>query len=756
MKVLSWIIAFVKKHLYTGLAAGIIAGGWGWYHLVKHNHLRFVIIVAALSLAVFIAIETGLYAYHWLVRRFSRHPFWQKEFQDFLPQFIFLLSLFFLIFFSKNELLSLGYAALLFPFIFWRVDRELQTHPNAGPWLSTHRHMFAMGYFVFWFQALCQYASYHYYILDADIKYFNIVVFRVVSMTGFWLIGFALASFIYQRLPRYWRYAGVTLWGSLFIFNIIFWVANISVLYFSGLYFSPVIWDHRGGGEGVAENNFVYLVIAVGIIALLSFIYVLVRLIKAQSKTPARYWSWYQSGLIAGGLFFLLGLSSFRTAPERVVLRTFMQRWQGTEQHVLLPVALQKKMQRFGLNYNPEASKPAHRETLFTSSTQKLLPSRLQTNHPNIVILLLESFSARMTGVYNPRFADLTPGFNTMAADPNTTVFHNYFNGSTPTITGTLSQLCSFLPPTGHNEIQNDRKLQAHHLLCFPELLKRQGGYKEVNYLTAVDKDFAHKDGIFTSAGVDKVYGTDELKDYISGAPLAWGYSDHQLFPAVTEFLAKSPEPSVTMLATVDTHPPFDLAKDTVPYGDGKQLVLNSFHTTDDAFLKFWQGFKASRFASNTIVIAVADHAIFPAALTTDLFAKEAKQLSYYDENFFLMYVPDTVLPKQVTTTASSIDVAPTLLHMLGINAPSSFEGYSIFADRQKYPNVVGMHELGLYINEAVGGRRKISYDVPGHLECAPITETSVSSTAPLTECELLQVYKWKREMFETGRWWEN
>jgi hypothetical protein len=121
----------------------------------------------------------------------------------------------------------------------------------------------------------------------------------------------------------------------------------------------------------------------------------------------------------------------------------------------------------------------------------------------------------------------------------------------------------------------------------------------------------------------------------------------------------------------------------------------------------------------------------------------------------FMMYVPDSVLPKEVTTYASGLDFAPSILHMLDINKPNSFDGHSIFDDQKKYSNLLGMHELGLYINEVVdkNGKRKVSYDVPDNLTCDE--NAVVSSTAPLTLCEFLHFYKWKRQMFEEGRLWD-
>ncbi len=756
MQLIKKVFLFFWARVYSLAAAFVIAGGWMWYHGNKHHLVRLVITTFCLAVGTFVAYQIGEWFYGFLVRHFRRHPFWQKDFRGFLDRIFFIFSLLFVVFLSRNELVSIIYVSLVLFVLFWRLQTYIARHPAPDLWLVVNKQIFALAYFVFIVQAALQYAAYHYYILDSNIKFFNIVLFRSAAMTGFWLLGFAVASTLYWRLQGFFRYVAVTLWGLFFSLTMALWAVNIGILYYSGLYFSPVVIDHATGAGSVAGNRIAYVLAIIFLAVLTAFIWLLRSVFKAHGRTQGRYWHYYNAviALMAFGAIF--GLSSFKNTPEHQVVRSFYNHYFGTETKVELPLALQEKLERFGLVYDLGAFKVSHHPTVFSTSTpvQKLLPEKFLAKKPNIVIFYLESYSARLTEVYNPgRFPGLTPGLVAFAADPGTTVFRNFYNASTPTITGTLSQMCSFLPPTGHNEIQNDRKLQNHHLLCFPEILKKNAGYKHTAYVTAVDKEYANKEGIFTSAGVDKVYGTDELKKYIAGEPLSWGYSDHQLFPATWNFIEAAPQPFLMMLATVDTHPPFNLAQDVVPYGDGKQDVLNSFHTTDNAFRKFWEQFKESPLYENTIVVAVADHAIFPAALTKDLFPAEAKTLSYYDENAFLMYVPDSVLPKEVTTYSSGIDVTPTLLHMLDINVPNSFEGHSIFDDRTLYPNLLGMHELGLYINQSVVGKRKIDYDIPDELDCPE--QLSVSSTAPLTLCEFAQFYKWKRQMFEEGRLWE-
>lgn len=780
------MIKIITSSFYALAGSFIIVAGWNWYHLSKHEHSRFVLISLLMWVGICLGFCATKFIFIYFTKRFGRHQYWYNTFAHFLNELWFISSLIFLVFFSKDELMSLGFVSLIFLLLFWRLHRALAQHPEPKDWLGIHKALFSLAYFIFLVEALAQYFAYHYYILDANIRFYNIVFFRAWAMTMFWMFGFMLASVMYASLKSWLRYSLLVVWMLAFVGGLGFWMVNIGILYFSGLYFSPVALEHMTGAGEVAGNSVTIVLGIVALVVTILFILIMRRVLRLHQATERRYWWFYNTaiGLIAVGS--LVSLTSFKNTPEQVVAKSFYDYFRGETERASLDPMTQKKLERFGLFYHPGQFYVAEKGNVFSTTTpplaglpsQPLLPKKFLINKPNVLIIFLESFSARLADVYNTRYTDLTPGLDRMAVDPHTTIFKNYYNASTPTITGTLSQLCSFLPPTGHNEIQNERKLQNHHLLCLPEVLKKQAGFKYASYITAVDKEFAHKDGIFTSAGVDKIFGTGELKKYIAGEPLSWGYSDHQLFPATWNFMQAAAddgkEPWLMMLATVDTHPPFNLPKDAVNYGDGKQPVLNMFHTTDDAFGKFWDTFKQSPFYQNTIVITVADHAIFPGALTKDVLEwpgnpDTQSARTFYDQNLFMMYIPDSTLPKTVDTFSSGLDLTPTLLQIFNINIPNSFEGHSIFSDRTKYPNLLGMHELGLYINQLdKNGKRTIDYNVPSHLECDNGAERQLSSRAsasrlgegdesmdPLTLCEYLQFYKWKRAMFEEGKFWK-
>ena len=747
LRVMSWLKILAGTWL--------IAAGWSWYHVWKHPKWAFVGKALLVWFAVAAVYLAGKQLYHFLVRRFKLGSFWENVFDRGLDSLLLIASMLFVIFFITNEIITLLYSVFIFWLIFRTLQKLLSQHENALELLRLNRAIFILAAGLFVIQSVWQYAAFHYYILDSNIQFFDIVFFRATALTVFWLGGFMVGSMLFVRGRHWSRAIPLIIWTLLFVLMQVVWMFNLGILYYSGLYISPVALEHAEGSGGVVFNSAVLVFVGAFVAACVVFFVTFWPLLKAHRRVSKRYIYFYGALAVLLAFVVVVAIHSLRNTPEAEIAVSFYDAYLKKEAPIQLNPAINAKLAKFGLHYEPNSFYVNDRSQVFTPTTTPLLPPEFAHSKPNIVFIYVESFSARFAGVYNPAMTGVTPNFDAFADDPHTTVFYNYYNASTPTITGTLSQQCSFLPPTGENEIETEKKLQSHRLLCLPEVLKKDAGYKYAAYITAVAKTFAHKDGIFESMDVNDVFGTAELANYIKGPPLAWGYSDHQMFPVLWQFMQTAPQPFDYMLQTIDTHPPFNLAEDAIPYGDGHSDVLNMFHTTDNAFGKFWDEFKASPFYHNTIVVVVADHAIFPGAVTSDLFPTDAGKLTYYDKNFFAMYIPDSVLPKRVDVMSSGIDVMPTLLQILNINIPNSFEGHSIFDDQSKYPNILGMHELGLYINQlTASGTRKISYDVPSDIQCP--ANYSPTSTSDFTECDYLQFYEWKRQMFQEGRFWKH
>ncbi len=745
----------IKKILLASnslIGAFVIAAGWSWYHFSKHNHGQFVVKASAVMLTVFIGYQIFKKAFKYLVNKTKRHPYWENEFYSQLDKLFFIFSFTFLIYFLRQEIASIIYAIFISSVIFWHTQKTLSLHPNAIVWKKINTLYFIFFLFIFLINLGLQYWTYRYAVVDTGIKFYNVIVFRAWSVTMFWLLLYSISDLTYWQVKKIPATIVKAVWVLAFALFLILWSVNAGILFFSGLNLSPIILEHANGSAGVVFNSISAILLTALLTLLIIFTLIKRKILLANKQIQKKYWGYYDLAILVMAIASLVAFSSFKTTPEYNIFKNFYNYFTDNNSRVELNPIVQKKLERFGINYNLNEFGINHHDKIFSATSSILLPSTLKK--PNILIIFLESFSSRLSEIYNPSLIEVTPGLDRMSKNPNTTVFHKYYNASTPTVTGLLSQLCSFLPPTGHEEITSGG-VRHHHLLCLPKILQNNG-YQYSAYITAVERDFANKDTIISDMGTQKFFGTDELKQYIDGEPLSWGYSDHQLFPATWKLMnEQAKQPFLMMLSTVDTHTPFNLSKDQVKYGDQKNDLLNSVHTTDDAFAKFWDDFTNSPLYQNTIVITVADHAIFPASYTKDYFADVTGKLSFYDENLFMVYVPKSILPKNIDRYASGIDFAPTVLNLLNINTPNAFEGHSIFNDRQNFPNILGMHEFGLYINQLdQTGKRMIDYSVPSHLDCSHY-QYDTDTSKPLTLCEFLNYYQWKKNTFADGRFWE-
>jgi hypothetical protein len=176
-------MALLRRVTYKVLlGSGFIASGWGWYHLSKHNIPMLVASIIGIAAGVAIVFVIGSAGLSWLVRRFDRHIFWQNVIREQLDDLFFVMSLLFVIFFFRNELVSVVYLLAWIPLVFWYIHRMLADHPHREVWQHVHRIVGLVVWGVCAFQAAVQLTAYHYYILDSNIKFFNIVLFRAVAV----------------------------------------------------------------------------------------------------------------------------------------------------------------------------------------------------------------------------------------------------------------------------------------------------------------------------------------------------------------------------------------------------------------------------------------------------------------------------------------------------------------------------------------------------------------------------------------------
>lgn len=712
---------------------------------------------------VFLINRVGKFVYYKLAERWKLSDFWKKDFDLGLDKLFVLASLAPLVSFLDNEFVKLIVLSAVFLLIYLLTDKLFKAHQFSHKWQLVNRWIFFLSYFIFAVNSIFQIFSYQYYLLNTQIKLENAAFLRAWVVSMVWLSGFAVSGYFFSRWRGFKKFLPGLLWLILIISISVIEIINAGLVYFSGLYINPIAVFHAEGAGAVILSAVPAYLIFLLLIPLLILIFIVYKIYKLYPEAPDKYWRAYLGFLIALSLVaFSTQFSIIRHTPEFIIAKSFYDYWRGASADIKLNSLTQKKLESFGLSYDPDqfyVTSVRKKEKSSSTESGFIIPSE-KNRKPNIIYIALESFSCRLSDVYNDKLPGITPNLKKMADDKNTTVFYNFYNASTPTITGLVAQMCSFLPPIGHNEI-GKVNMKFDRLSCLPEILKKNG-YNYAAYITAVEKEYSSKDSIFDSMGMDEVLGSKEIGEIIKQVSRStWGYSDHQTFPVIDWIIEnKAKEPFFILFSTLDSHQPFNLVSDVINYQEGSSPLLNTIHTTDDAFGIFWEKFKASELYENTIVIAVADHAVFPRSYSfaKDYFPQEAEGNgpNVYDRSLLMIYVPNSFLPDRIETYSSSIDMPPTIMEILGMGGREIFDGKSILSDRKDFPNILGMHEFGLYINQLnQDGTRRESYSMPQELSC-DLNNSYGNQQEPLSLCEYLNFYKWKRLMLEEGRLWDD
>lgn len=423
--------------------------------------------------------------------------------------------------------------------------------------------------------------------------------------------------------------------------------------------------------------------------------------------------------------------------------------------HDTLSASTKKKLKKFfGLSINETERMPLLNKSVFS---EKFPYPRINKSgpSPNIVIIAAESLSSRLLGYYGSPHPAISPEIDRFAKE--SLVVRPFYNSSTPTINGLASLLCSHYPVLGHEEWTDNKGAMNFDLLCLPEVLKKRG-YHSYNIVPG-DPYFAAQFPFMKANGMDEVYGAMKIREVLGENPLGSVFqekacSDHQIMRFLIEGLKKGyfKEPFLLVVSTDDLHVPFRLPKDAIKYSRQENPILHLVRNVDAAFGRFWDYYKKSALAENTIVVLTADHAMFPGieykALTGD------KGLGFFDEIPLIIHDPTHKLPKELAVTSTSVDVLPSLLHLLDINIPNPFEGLSVFDGngRAKHSGLLGSHQYLFFYR--VDNRSFIFNKDDAGCESGLNNAVSPESNEAFNVCDYMDWWKYKRWLVRNNRIW--
>lgn len=206
---------------------------------------------------------------------------------------------------------------------------------------------------------------------------------------------------------------------------------------------------------------------------------------------------------------------------------------------------------------------------------------------------------------------------------------------------------------------------------CLPRILRKYG-YSTAT-MHAYDKTYWNRETFEKTEGFAHQFYGDT---YVMTDRLGWGLSDHAFFAQSMGKIKKLHPPFFAYLTTLTSHTPFDDVTpeiDDFPVGNlGGRIIDNyirAMHYVDGAIGSFLLELDRYNLTSNTVIVIFGDHrARLP---EEDIRMAGVHDMSETRKIPLIIAFPGANLKSHVI--GGLIDVAPTLLNILGIDSSETF-----------------------------------------------------------------------------------
>ncbi len=301
----------------------------------------------------------------------------------------------------------------------------------------------------------------------------------------------------------------------------------------------------------------------------------------------------------------------------------------------------------------------------------------------NVVLISVESLSAEFSGTYG-RKDSLTPQLDALTKD--SLLFTDLFANGTRTIRG-LEALALSVPPTPGESIVKRENNEG--LFSLASVFNSKGYTSQ--FLYGGYGAFDNMNYFFGHNGYE-VHDREEIPKADIHHANIWGVADEDLYTmAMKQFdrVHASGKPFFAHVMTTSNHRPYTFPEGRGPWPQGKRESAVAY--TDWAIGDFVRRARAHPWFADTIFVITADHCASSAG-------KAALPAFRYRIPMWV-YAPGHVAPGRFTEMISQVDIAPTLLGLLGMDYESQFYGVDVF---QRTPDsaraFIGTYQLLGYL----------------------------------------------------------
>ena len=300
----------------------------------------------------------------------------------------------------------------------------------------------------------------------------------------------------------------------------------------------------------------------------------------------------------------------------------------------------------------------------------------------NVVLFVLESVAAEYTDPYGASYG-ATP--HLAACRSHALRFENAYAHRPSTPSSLVSLLCSIYPPANRESITTDYR--AVSLESLSGRLKRRGF--ATGFFGSGDWKYARMNEFLSKRSFDLVEDCHDrrghlLVDTSEDDPVARTDDVHTVESMERWIRRVGQQPFFAMVWTDMTHYPYCIhgkeqpmvSRANVP-GQMLNRYLNALRRSDEALGRLIQALQEQGLSDSTLVIVVGDHG--------EAFARHGTYghaSGLYEENVHVPLVfihPALFRGDSNGTVCGMVDIAPTVLHLLGEPEPAYWQGKSLF-----------------------------------------------------------------------------
>jgi phosphoglycerol transferase MdoB-like AlkP superfamily enzyme len=280
----------------------------------------------------------------------------------------------------------------------------------------------------------------------------------------------------------------------------------------------------------------------------------------------------------------------------------------------------------------------------------------------NVVVLVEESLGADYVGIYGGK-KGLTPNFDRLA--PEGLMFRNAFATGTRTVRGLEAITASFPPIPSESII---KRPGCEDVANWGKVM-RDNGYA-TSFLYGGYGYFDNMNPFFQGLGFNISDRTDIPDPKFANI---WGVSDEDLFGHAVDYFDHVGEKGrsfFSIIMSTSNHKPFTFPSGIpgIPAKGGKRKA--GVRYADYAIGQFFQEAQSHPWFDNTLFVIVADH-------DARVYGRAQIPVDHYRIPL-LFYAPGRLASGMVDTPISQMDIAPTVLGLLGLPYTAPFYGEDV------------------------------------------------------------------------------